>query len=85
VEFQKLCSLYRTQCHFDIEPFLGVTARAVFSAGSFASVARGRRGVRKVSSKPTINLAADGPVTNDLPAMPPSASYTSSAYNAAER
>ena len=25
-----------TQCHFDIEPFLGVTARAVFSAGSFA-------------------------------------------------
>src|SRR5271167_156458 len=29
-----------TRCHFDIEPFLGVTARAAFSAGSLASVVR---------------------------------------------
>ena len=41
-----------TQCHFDIEPFLGVTARAVFSASSFAfrvSVMRRPRGSGEIT------------------------------------
>jgi hypothetical protein len=46
------------QCHFDIKPFVGVTANAVFSARSLASLVRAEEEPEEACHTHTTAMAA---------------------------